>query len=92
MNDAAVAIEGNEYVAILGIQIGRDFFGQETEKRVVFRQKAGDKRLSSSNLKMKFHASSRRWSNITNTDPVWEEFKQLVGAITTTVTYSRKDL
>jgi hypothetical protein len=33
MKDAAAAIEDNKDVAILGIQIGRDDFGHEQEKR-----------------------------------------------------------
>jgi len=33
MNDAAVAIEGIKYVAILGIRIERGAFGQGTKKK-----------------------------------------------------------
>jgi hypothetical protein len=91
MKDAIAAIENDSYVAILGIQIQKDYFGQERKNTVVFLHKAGgEKRLSFS--KEKFHASSRMWGEInSHDDPTWVAFKQIVGKETKVVTYSSKN-
>jgi hypothetical protein len=91
MRDAMVAIENNKYVAVLGIKIKIDRWGQEIKEKAVFLHRAGgDKRLSVS--KTKFHASSRWWSDIdSDQDWVWKAFKQIVGKEIKIVIYSSKD-
>jgi hypothetical protein len=91
MKDAIAAIENDSNVAILGIQIQKDHFGQETKNKVVFLHRAGgEKRLSFS--KGKLHASSRMWGDInSHYDLTWVAFKQMVGKETKVVTYSSKN-
>lgn len=91
MRNALVAIENNKYVAVLGIKIKIDCWGQEIKEKAVFLHRAGgDKRQSVS--KTKFHASSRWWSDIdSDQDWVWKAFKQIVGKEIKVVIYSSKD-
>ena len=91
MRDVRVAIENNKNVAVLGIKIKRDRWGQEAKEKAVFFYRAeGEKRLSVS--RTRFHASSRWWHDIDHDqDWVWNAFKGIVGKETKIVTYSRKD-
>ena len=91
MKDAIAAIENDNNVAILGMQIQKNLFGQETKNKVVFVHRAGgEKRLSSS--RDKCHASSRMWGEIkTPNDHVWKAFKQIVGKETPVIIHSRKN-
>ncbi|KAH6663167.1 hypothetical protein B0J14DRAFT_495098 [Halenospora varia] len=87
MKEAVMAIEHDQYVAILGIQIGKDRFGHKTRKTVIFLHRpGGDKRMSVD--KRKDRASSRRWAVIKDFD--LEALKKVMGDVT--ITYSGKDL
>jgi hypothetical protein len=74
IRDAIAAIENDKYVAILGIQIGRDHFGRKIENKAVFLHRAGGDMRLSARTGSKSYVSSRMWRNITSQDLVWEAF------------------
>lgn len=92
LRDAIVALQSNENVAILGLEL----IHQDVERKGVFLQRVGDdKRVSVSSKKIndtKVHASTRHWSKIRHEDDeVWVDFKKIVEKDIQNTAHTRKD-